>query len=129
MTTIFHFAGHGNDKGLVFEEADGTSSIVPPSKLGAVLKNNVVQLSVFTACDSAMHGQAVTDMLQYAIGMEGENTWRTSFTRELYGALGAGQDIEMGFRNGADATTFVHNEESSSRGDSMLQWRFGEVKR
>ena len=100
--TIIHFSGHGSPNGLCFEADDGTSKLVDPASLGRLLslaRKNGLQGVLMNACSSESQVESIAGAVEHVIAMESVIGDREaiSFTREFYGALGAGETFDSAF--------------------------------
>jgi hypothetical protein len=99
---IVHFSGHGSTKGeIILEDKFGNGHLVSPrslSKLFSILKDNV-KCVLLNACFSLDQASAISDHIEYVIGMSntiGDQT-AISFATSFYQALGYGKDIKTAF--------------------------------
>ena len=105
---ILHFSGHGNDlEELVL--LDGKGNPKPVSKaaivhLLGVLKDNL-RLVVLNACFSRPQAEAITQMIDCAVGMNravGDKA-AIKFAAAFYGAVGFGRSLQTAFDLGRSA--------------------------
>ena len=103
--TVLHFSGHGDLKGLCFENDAHIAQIVNTNALANLFKGqNGLKLVILNACYSQPQAQCIADSIGYVIAMEGsiEDREAINFTREFYSALGHGRTFEAAFTR-ADA--------------------------
>ena len=67
-----HFSGHGDQAGLVFEDADGETRLLDNEELAQLLSlsSKRIRLAVFNSCDSAEQASRACWHLDAAIGMD-----------------------------------------------------------
>jgi hypothetical protein len=98
--SILHFSGHGNRKGLYFENDSGKAQLVKPDALANLFEQQTrLQLVILNACYTVDQAQTIANKVGYVIAMEDAIQDRDAihFTRELYTALGSGRDFESAF--------------------------------
>jgi CHAT domain len=98
--SILHFSGHGNRKGLYFENDSGKAQLVKPDALANLFEQqNRLQLVILNAYYTVDQAQTIANKVGYVIAMEDAIQDRDAihFTRELYTALGSGRDFESAF--------------------------------
>ena len=105
---IVHFTGHGAGKdGLVFEDATGQIKLVDSEALANLFKlfSNRVECVVLNACYSEVQAEAITQHVDYVIGMSQAIGDRAAieFAIGFYTALGAGESIEFAYELGRNA--------------------------
>lgn len=103
--TIVHFSGHGNKQGeIVLLDKGGTAKPVSQravKELFTALKDNV-RVVVLNACYSESQSQAITAVIDSAIGMTTSISDPAAiiFAASFYGALGAGRSVREAFDQG-----------------------------
>lgn len=104
---IVHFCGHGTgDGGLAFENDTGGVQIVSTEALADLfsLFADSVECILLNACYSEVQAKAITQHINYVIGMRQniEDGTAIAFTMGFYEALGAGESIESAYRFGCN---------------------------
>lgn len=107
--TIFHFAGHGNDRSLsIIDDHGAVANEVPLNlqELCAVFKTmqEKVRLCVLNSCISSGVAQLLVDdgVVDFAIGWPGKvnDSAAIAFSRAFYGAIGHGRALGESFEVG-----------------------------
>ena len=83
---IWHFAGHGDQAGLVFEDGAGRAAVVEAGTLGLLLVGEGVRLTVLNACRAGLGGGQATSVagalvragVPAVIAMQGNVTMKTA---------------------------------------------------
>ena len=101
---IVHFSGHAKAEGILLEDADGHARLAPAEALARVFQilKDSIRLVVFNACYSADQAGAVTEYIDFAIGMHeaiGSDTAST-FAANFYMGLGYGRSLRDAFEIG-----------------------------
>ncbi len=101
---IVHFLGHGDgEKGLLFEEEDGTVDLVSADRLKRLFELfSQVECVVLNACYSAVQAKAIHGHVPCVIGMSlsiGDRAAR-DFAEGFYDGLGSGQGYRDAFKVG-----------------------------
>ena len=103
--SIVHFSGHGaGENGIVLEGDDGKMKLVSTTslaKLFSIFKNEV-DCVLLNACYSETQSQAISQHINYVIGMDKAIGDRAAieFAIGFYDAIGAGRTIEEAFEIG-----------------------------
>jgi len=105
---IVHFAGHGAGKdGLAFEDAIGQFKLVDSEALANLFKlfSSRVECVVLNACYSEVQAEAISQYIDYVIGMSQaiEDRAAIEFAVGFYTALGAGESVEFAYELGCNA--------------------------
>lgn len=105
---VVHFCGHGaGAKGLCFEDVDGTTHTVDGERLAKLfhLVNEDVKCVVLNACYSEIQAKAISEHIDFVIGMKEEIGDRAAikFAQGFYEAVWAGQSFEKAFKFGCSA--------------------------
>lgn len=104
---IIHFSGHGTAEGLAFEDEDGKARLVSKEALSGLfaLLAGQVKCVVLNACLSEAQADAISQHIEYVIGMRGEIGDRAAieFAVGFYDALGAGRSFEDAYAFGRSA--------------------------
>lgn len=105
---IVHFCGHGTGKqGLVFETENGEKDLVSTETLAGFfgLFKHRVACVVMNACYSEEQAKAITEHINYVIGMNQAISDKAaiSFSIGFYQALGYGRSIDDAFKFGRNA--------------------------
>lgn len=102
---IVHFSGHGNDKGeIMIADQRGLSKPISTDDLRAlftIMKDNV-RVVILNACYSQPQAQAITEIIDCALGMNkaiGDQAART-FAASFYRAIGFGRSVQDAFEQG-----------------------------
>lgn len=103
-----HFCGHGaGDDGLVVEDVSGEPQLVKAEALASLFKrfSNQIDCVILNACYSEIQAQAISQHIQYVIGMKQAIGDRAAiqFAIDFYDAIGAGRGIEDAFEFGKNA--------------------------
>jgi SMODS-associated and fused to various effectors sensor domain/CHAT domain len=107
---VVHFSGHGTSDGEIIL-ADNIGNPQPVSahalqELFSTLKDNI-RLVVLNACYSKIQAEAITTVIDCAIGMNapvGDDA-AIVFASALYGAIGFGRSIDAAFEQGKVAVS------------------------
>ncbi|MUG99209.1 NACHT domain-containing protein [Scytonema sp. UIC 10036] len=103
-----HFCGHGTgDEGIVLEDTVGYPQLVKAEPLANLFKlfSNQIECAILNACYSDIQAQAISEHINYVIGMRqgvGDRT-AINFAVGFYDAIGAGRTIEEAFEFGKNA--------------------------
>lgn len=107
---VVHFSGHGSPDGkIILVDNNGNPQPVSAGalkRLFSTLKGNI-QLVVFNACYSKIQAEAITEVIDCAIGMNapvGDNA-AIVFAGSLYRAMGFGRSIKEAFEQGLVAVS------------------------
>lgn len=105
---IVHFTGHGTGKdGLAFEDGAGQPKLVDSEALANLFKlfSSRVECVVLNACYSNFQAEAISQHIDYVIGMSQSIGDRAAieFAVGFYTALGAGESIEFAYELGCNA--------------------------
>ena len=99
---IVHFAGHGDDDGILVEGDNGRAVQVPVVALADLFElcQRHVECVILNACQSEAQAEAIAEHIRYVIGMSAgiEDQAAIEFAVGFYDALGAGKEIEDAFR-------------------------------
>ena len=109
---ILLFTGHGNCRGICFEDEYGNAAIVPTDKLAKFLEDQKgLDLVIMNACYSAAQAQAVADAVGYVVGLEGvaNDQDAIDFSREFFTALGDDRTFEEAFNRAKKAIALNQN--------------------
>lgn len=103
---IVHFCGHGEgEDGILLEDETGTTAFVKADMLASQFKlfaKKGVECVVFNACYSEIQAEAISQHVNYVIGMNhaiGDEA-AIDFAKAFYDALAAGEDVEFAFELG-----------------------------
>jgi hypothetical protein len=102
---IVHFAGHGRDDGsLVVEDDSGRASFVNPAGLANLLGGFAasVRCVIVNACHSLALAKAMSEQIDYVVGMRSEilDSASVQFSVGFYQGLFAGKTIPDAFNQG-----------------------------
>lgn len=117
--TIVHFSGHGSDaEELVLQSDAGTTKLVSKEAIVATMSTMVddIALVLFNACFSAGQAEAVTEHVDFAIGMNeaiSDDAARI-FAAQFYSAVGFGRSIKQAFEQGVSALILEGIPEAST---------------
>jgi hypothetical protein len=99
---IVHFAGHGDDDGILVEGDNGRAVQVPVDALADLFElcQSHVECVILNACQSAAQAEAIAEHIPYVIGMSAriKDQAAIEFAVGFYDALGAGKEIQDAFR-------------------------------
>jgi|GEM_PF-5990460 uncharacterized repeat protein (TIGR01451 family) len=104
---IVHFAGHGRDDGSLAVENDfGRASFVNPAGLANLLGGFAasVRCVIVNACHSLALAEAMSEHIDYVVGMRSEilDSASVQFSVGFYQGLFAGKTVPDAFRQGRD---------------------------
>ena len=104
---IVHFAGHGRDDGsLAVENDSGCASFVNPAGLANLLGGFAasVRCVIVNACHSLTLAEAMSEQIDYVVGMRSEilDSASVQFSVGFYQGLFAGKTVPDAFRQGRD---------------------------
>ncbi len=102
---IVHFAGHGRDDGsLALEDDFGRASFVNPAGLANLLGEFAasVRCVIVNACHSLALAEAMSEQIDYVVGMRSEilDVASVQFSVGFYQGLFAGKTVPDAFRQG-----------------------------
>ena len=102
---IVHFAGHGRDDGSLAVENDfGRASFVNPAGLASLLGGFAasVRCVIVNACHSLVLAEAMSEQIDYVVGMRSEilDVASVQFSVGFYQGLFAGKTVPDAFRQG-----------------------------
>jgi TIR domain/CHAT domain len=103
---IVHFCGHGTgEDGIVLEDEKGQPAFVQADAISAmfeVFATNGLECVVLNACYSEVQAEAISQHINYVIGMNQAIGDRASinFAVAFYDTLGAGKNVESAFKLG-----------------------------
>jgi len=110
---IWHFAGHGDEAGLVFEDGQGGIAFAYAQTLGLLLTGEGVRLAVLNACRAGLSGGQAASVagalvragLPAVIAMQGElvDSAAGALARGLYVALAEGLPVDRALTAGRKA--------------------------
>jgi hypothetical protein len=104
---IVHFAGHGEDDGILVEDDGGRAVQVPVDALAGLfgLCQEHVECVILNSCHSEHQAKAIAEHIPYVIGMSAriKDQAAIEFAVGFYDALGAGKSIEEAFAFGRNA--------------------------
>lgn len=98
---IVHFAGHGNEDGLAFEDDKGLAVKIDTRLLYDLFSEyRDIKCIFLNACFSAGQAKLISDLGIYVIGMQQliSDTGGISFSQAFYGAYFREKEIEKAFR-------------------------------
>ena len=108
---IVHFAGHGDDDGILVEGNKGRAIPVPVDALADLfgLCQEHVECVILNACHSEIQATAIAEHIPYVIGMSAGISDRAAieFAVGFYDALGAGKPIEVAFQFAQNAVALA----------------------
>lgn len=104
---IVHFCGHGTgNQGLAFENDAGGVQIISTEAIADLFRlvANSVECILLNACYSEVQAKAITQHINYVIGMiqEIRDDAAIAFTMGFYEALGVGESIESAYQFGCN---------------------------
>ena len=105
---VLHFSGHGKSDRLVIEAKDGLLGVEIDAAalvdLVSILQDDL-RLVVLNACHSESLAAALTEHIDYAIGMNKpiDDESAIEFSASFYQAIAFGRSIEAAFRLGCNA--------------------------
>ena len=100
---IVHFSGHGGSGGLVIENPDGTSQILPAAAMRRLFKPllGVGQVVLLNACYSSLQAEEISKYGLYVVGTNQpiSDDAAIAFSSGLYIGLGEGKTFEDAFND------------------------------
>ncbi len=104
---IVHFCGHGQNGGLVLEDPIGAAALASSQALASLFESfsHSVRCVVLNACYSKQQAEAISQHIDYVIGMKRETGDRAAieFAYGFYQAIGAKRSIPSAFKMGCNA--------------------------
>lgn len=105
---IVHFSGHGSDSDeLVLQNDAGTTKLVTKEAIVATMSTMVDEIALvfFNACFSSGQAEAVTEHVDFAIGMNEAISDEAAriFAAQFYSAIGFGRSVRQAFNQGVSA--------------------------
>jgi len=98
---IVHFAGHGDQEGILLSDQDNHSFLMPDTALKRLFRQHkdTTRLVVLSACYSADQAETISSLGFYVIGMNSaiRDVAATGFATGLYIGLAAGKTVELSF--------------------------------
>lgn len=102
-----HFAGHGEEEGLLVESDHGFSVPISSKALFGLFElcSDNLECVILNACHSEIQADIINKHIKYVIGMPGKITDQAAieFAVGFYDALGAGNTVEKAFKLGCNA--------------------------
>jgi hypothetical protein len=115
---IVHFGGHGAWFGVSLCGDDGRQRTVDQRALGPLFESlaTPVRLVVLNGCNTASLAEALSQVVECAIGMAGEPSEReaTAFSIAFHGALASGLAVADAFKQGEAGLRMERRETSVS---------------
>ena len=104
---IVHISGHGAKSGIVLNDSDGKSYVVPPQALAKEFQDYSppIRCIILNACYSVAQGRLISMGVPFTIAMNGriDDCAALLFSERFYDAIGAGRDIEFAYDRGCNA--------------------------
>jgi CHAT domain len=125
---IVHFCGHGQGQvGLVLEDETGRVKLVSTEALSKLFElfADKIECVLLNACYSEVQAEAISQHINYAIGMRQEilDDLAIAFSVGFYKGLAEGQLIEIAFESGCHAIKFeVDRKANTSRKLGSVDW-------
>ena len=115
---VVHFAGHGGDRGVIYMgDAHGRPGAVGKEALAELfgILSEWIKVVVLNGCDTLPAVEALSEVVDYAIGMNQPLTDTSAivFAEAFYGALGMGKTVKMSFDLAVSQLRIDGNAESS----------------
>jgi uncharacterized protein YjbI with pentapeptide repeats len=102
--TIVHFAGHGEQSGIILRDEVGEPRAVSAEALSNLFRlfKDTVRCVVLNACYSEPQARAIRRHIPYVIGMRAEimDCAAAAFSAGFYKAIAAGRDVPFAFDMG-----------------------------
>jgi uncharacterized protein YjbI with pentapeptide repeats len=102
--TIVHFAGHGDQSGIILRDEMGEPRVVTADALSNLFRlfKDTVRCVVLNACYSETQARAIRRHIPYVIGMRAEilDCAAAAFSAGFYKAIAAGRDVPFAFDMG-----------------------------
>ncbi|CAK8720724.1 hypothetical protein GKODMF_12310 [Candidatus Electrothrix gigas] len=104
---IVHFCGHGEEEGILVEDEQAKSVLIPSEALASLfaLCADHVECVLLNSCHSHVQAEAISQHIPYVIGMKkavGDEA-AVEFAAGFYTALGFDKSIEQAFEFGRNA--------------------------
>jgi hypothetical protein len=99
---IVHFAGHGDDRGVVYlADVYGRRGVVAKEALAKLfgILSEWIKVVIVNGCDTLPVVETLREVVDYAIGMDEPlgDASATTFAAAFYGALGTGMTVRASF--------------------------------
>ncbi|HEY0460774.1 MAG TPA: CHAT domain-containing protein [Pyrinomonadaceae bacterium] len=110
---IIHISSHGTAKGIVMENEDGASEVIPFKHLAELLqKHQALECLIFNACHSVMLGMLTSLDIPLTIAMKNalSDDVAIEFSRGFYEAVVEGNDYEFAYLEGCDTANSHFSE-------------------
>jgi len=111
---VVHFSGHGNQRELAFENADGDTKSLSNELLAQLLSasSDRIRLAVFNSCQSAAQAELACDHVELAIGMSTTvaDAAAKTFAAQFYSSIGYGHSVQKAFEQAKTQVALEHGE-------------------
>jgi hypothetical protein len=98
---IIHFAGHGDEDNLVFEDETGKSANVPLTAIAELVCNRPnIKCVILNACDAGKKLTLPISKCTIAMVDSIDDTAAIEFSRGFYDAIAAGKNVQNAFDEG-----------------------------
>jgi hypothetical protein len=104
---VVHMSGHGEESGLILENAEGKKDPIRPESLAELFSNKAypkgeLRCVVLNTCHSITTGEPLSKTVPFTIAMEGRlaDAGAMEFSRGFYDALGAGLEYDKAYDEG-----------------------------
>lgn len=97
---ILHFSGHGDEEGLLLQNAADSALYIPGEALRMALKANPgLRLIVLNTCQSAGFASLLLGVIDAVIGMDAKigDASAICFAKQLYSSIGFGLSLQQAF--------------------------------
>ena len=101
---IVHFSGHGENEGIILEDHNSSSYLVPSEAIQELFSifSETIECVILNSCFSLEQAKAISKHIPYTIGIkntisDGESI---AFTLGFYKALGSGEPIPSAYKVG-----------------------------
>ena len=109
--TVVHFSGHGNQRGLFFQAADGSAQMVPPAAIAETFgaAGTSVKVVVLSGCYSELAADTLLAHADCVVGTGSSihDDAARSFAIGFYGALGEEESVAAACRHGTAAISLA----------------------
>ncbi len=120
---IWHFAGHGGETALVFEDRQGQAAAAEAGTLGMLLVGEGVRLAVLNACRTGTGGGAAASVagalvhaeIPAVVAMQGAlpDAAAAAFAGGFYAAIAAGQPVDRALTSARKAILALGGAEAA----------------
>ena len=107
LPTIVHFSGHGEQQGIILQDAIGAPQIITGDALATLFQlfKDTLKCVVLNSCYSENQAKIIKEYIPHVIGIKAgiSDKAAISFSTGFYKAIGSGKDFLFAFRFGIAA--------------------------